>query len=193
MHARIVATTLLLVLVVTANAARAQDRRDGRLADDVVSALSTHPQLTIFDDVKGLVQDGVVTLTGKVTAEYKKQDVGRIVGRIEGVRQLRNHVGVLPASPFDDELRYRASRAIYTNPAFWSYASMARPPIHVIVENGHVTLTGVVASNVERGLARSLATGLGESSVTNELRIDIGPAGRGVSRASANPRFEGPS
>jgi hyperosmotically inducible protein len=193
MHARIVATTLLLVLVVTANAARAQDRRDGRLADDVVSALSTHPQLTIFDDVKGLVQDGVVTLTGKVTAEYKKQDVGRIVGRIEGVRQLRNHVGVLPASPFDDELRYRASRAIYTNPAFWSYASMARPPIHVIVENGHVTLTGVVASDVERGLARSLATGLGESSVTNELRIDIEPAGRGVSRATANPRFEGPS
>jgi hyperosmotically inducible protein len=188
MHARIVSATLLLVLLFGASAAFAQDRPDGRLADDIVRAVSTHPQLTIFDDVKALVQDGVATLTGKVTAEYKKQDVGRIVGRIEGVRQVRNHVGVLPASPFDDELRYRAARAIYTNPAFWSYASMARPPIHVIVENGHVTLTGVVASDVERALARSLATGLGEASVTSELRTETVPAGRGVSRASVNPR-----
>lgn len=187
MHARIVSATLLLVLLFTASAAFAQDRRDGRLADDIVRAVSIHPQLTIFDDVKALVQDGVVTLTGKVTTEYKKQDVGRIVGRIEGVRQLRNHVGILPASPFDDELRYRAARAIYTNPAFWSYASMARPPIHVIVENGHVTLTGVVASDVERALARSLATGLGETSVTNELRTESSPAGRSFSRA-INPR-----
>ena len=177
MHARIVSATLLLVLLFTAGTAFAQDRRDGRLADDIVRAVGTHPQLTIFDDVKALVQDGVVTLTGKVTAEYKKQDVGRIVGRIEGVRQLRNHVGILPASPFDDELRYRASRAIYTNPAFWSYASMARPPIHIIVENGHVTLTGVVASEVERALARSLATGLGETSVNNELRTEASARG----------------
>jgi hyperosmotically inducible protein len=113
-----------------------------------------------------------VTLTGKVTADYKKEDVRRIVGRIDGVREVRNQIGVLPASPFDDELRYRAARAIYSNPAFWSYASMARPPIHVIVEHGRVTLTGVVASDVERALARSLATGLGELSITNQLRIE---------------------
>jgi hyperosmotically inducible protein len=188
MDARVASSTLLLALLFTASAAFTQDSRDGRLADDIVRAVKTHPQLTIFDDVKALVQDGVVTLAGKVTAEYKKQDVGRIVGRIEGVRQLRNHIGVLPASPFDDDLRYRASRAIYTNPAFWSYASMARPPIHVIVENGHVTLTGVVASDVERALARSLATGIGEASVTSELRTETAPTGRGSSRASTNPR-----
>jgi hypothetical protein len=40
------------------------------------------------------------------------------------------------------------------------------------VENGRVTLAGVVNSNVERMLARSLATGLGEFSVTNELKTD---------------------
>lgn len=188
MHARIVSTPLLLVLLFAVNAAFAQDRRDDRLAADITRAVGTHPQLTIFDDVKAQVRDGVVTLTGKVTAEYKKQDVGRIVGRIEGVRQLRNHVGVLPASPFDDELRYRASRAIYSNPAFWSYASMARPPIHVIVENGRVTLTGSVASEVERALARSLATGLGELSLANELRTDSPATDRGSSRAALHPR-----
>ena len=49
---------------------------------------------------------------------------------------------------------------------------MANPPIHIIVERGHVTLTGVVNSNVDRMLARSLAIGFGELSVTNDLRTD---------------------
>ena len=49
---------------------------------------------------------------------------------------------------------------------------MANPPIHIIVERGRVTLTGVVNSNVDRMLARSLATGFGELSVTNELLTD---------------------
>ena len=79
---------------------------------------------------------------------------------------------MLPVSPFDDQLRYRVARAIYGNPSFWNYAAMANPPIHIIVERGHVTLAGVVNSNVERMLARSLATGLGELSVTNALKTD---------------------
>jgi hypothetical protein len=35
-----------------------------------------------------------------------------------------------------------------------------------------VTLSGVVNSNVERALARSLATGFGSFSVKNELKTD---------------------
>jgi osmotically-inducible protein OsmY len=50
---------------------------------------------------------------------------------------------------------------------------MANPPIHILVENGRVTLTGVVHSNVERAMARSLATGWGEFSVENELRTEM--------------------
>jgi osmotically-inducible protein OsmY len=79
---------------------------------------------------------------------------------------------VLPVSPFDDELRYRIARAIYGNPTFWQYASMVNPPIHIVVEGGHVTLTGVVQSNVDRMLARSLATSFGAFTVKNELRTD---------------------
>ena len=138
MHARNIPTTLLLVLLAAGSAVFAEDRRDSQLANDITRSIDTHPQLSIFDDVCARIENGVVTLTGKVTAEYKKNDVSRIVGRLDGVREVRNLIGVLPASPFDDELRYRASRAIYSNPAFWSYASMARPPIHVIVERaGH--------------------------------------------------------
>ena len=38
---------------------------------------------------------------------------------------------------------------------------MANPPIRVVVNRGRVTLEGVVQSNVERMLARSLASGFG--------------------------------
>jgi hyperosmotically inducible protein len=176
MHARLIFSALLAALVAAAPAAFAQDRRDVRVAEDISRSLNTHPQLTIFDHVAGQVDNGVVTLTGKVTADYKKHDVARLVSRVEGVREVRNSISVLPASPFDDELRYRAARAIYGHSAFWAYASMARPPIHIIVEGGRVTLTGVVASEVERALARSLATGIGELSVSNELRTEMAQA-----------------
>jgi hyperosmotically inducible protein len=103
---------------------------------------------------------------------YKKNDIARRVTDVNGVREVMNQLEVLPVSPFDEELRLRIARAIYGNPSFWTYAAMANPPIHIIVEHGKVTLTGVVNSNVERMLARSLATGWGELSVTNYLRTD---------------------
>ena len=46
------------------------------------------------------------------------------------------------------------------------------PPIHIIVENGHVTLDGVVNSNTDRMLARSIASSFGAFSVTNDLKTD---------------------
>jgi hyperosmotically inducible protein len=150
----------------------AQDQHDIRLADDIIRALNNYTRITIFDDVNIGVEGGVVTLTGKVTMPYKKDDIGRRVGSIDGVRELQNRIDVLPVSPYDDDLRYRIARAIYGNPSFWNYAAMANPPIHIIVDRGRVTLTGVVNSNVERMLARSLATGWGELSVINQLRTD---------------------
>jgi hyperosmotically inducible periplasmic protein len=167
---RIVASVALLVMV--AGGASAQDRRDLRLADDIGRSITGYARLTIFDDINATVENGMVVLTGKVTMPYKKDDLQKRVGKIDGVRGVRNDIGVLPVSQFDDELRYRVSRAIYGNPSFWNYAAMANPPIHIIVEGGHVTLAGVVNSNVERMLARSLATGLGELSVTNALKTD---------------------
>ena len=79
---------------------------------------------------------------------------------------------VLPVSQFDDELRYRIARSIYNNSNFWNYAVMANPPIHIVVDHGRVTLTGVVQSDVDRMLARSLATQFGALSVTNDLKTD---------------------
>jgi hyperosmotically inducible periplasmic protein len=161
-----------LLLLALAAPASAQDRRDVRLADLIGRSITGYTQFTIFDDINAQVESGVVTLSGKVTMPYKKQDIERRIARIDGVREVKSTIDVLPVSAFDEELRYRISRAIYGNPSFWNYASMSNPPIHIIVENGRVTLTGVVNSNVDRMLASSLATGFGEFSVTNALRTE---------------------
>jgi hyperosmotically inducible periplasmic protein len=172
MNVRASLATAVALLITLTSAAFAQDRRDVRLAEDIGRSITSYTRLTIFDDINATVENGMVVLTGKVTMPYKKTDMEKRITKVDGVRGVRNDIGVLPVSQFDDQLRYRVSRAIYGNPSFWNYAAMANPPIHIIVEGGHVTLAGVVNSNVERMLARSLATGLGELSVTNALKTD---------------------
>jgi hyperosmotically inducible protein len=172
MKARTTVVGILVALLALSSSALAQDRRDQRIANDIVRQVNSYNRFTIFDDVNISVENGLVTLTGKVTMPYKKNDIAKRVADVQGVREVMNQIDVLPVSSFDEELRLRIARAIYGNPSFWNYAAMANPPIHIIVEHGKVTLTGVVSSNVERMLARSLATGLGELSVTNSLRTD---------------------
>jgi osmotically-inducible protein OsmY len=113
-----------------------------------------------------------VQLTGWVTMPYKRDDIEKRVRKVEGIVAIDNKIGVLPVSQFDDDLRFRIARAIYSHSSFWNYAAMANPPIRVVVNRGHVTLEGVVSSNVERMLARSLASGFGAVDVKNELRTD---------------------
>jgi|RhiMetdeSRZDD1v2_1073273.scaffolds.fasta_scaffold29004_5 hyperosmotically inducible periplasmic protein len=169
---RSVGPLVAIALLTMATAASAQGITDLQVADEIAKQVNSYTRYTIFDDVSAQVENGVVTLTGKVTMPYKKDDLGRQVAKIDGVREVQNQIDVLSVSPFDEELRYRIARAIYGNPSFWNYAAMANPPIHVIVDRGRVTLTGVVNSNVERMLARSLATGFGELEVVNDLRTD---------------------
>jgi hyperosmotically inducible protein len=148
------------------------DRGNYSVFRDVADQVNRYANFTVFDNVAANVENGMVTLTGHVTMPYKKDDLERRVMKVNGVVAVQNKIEVLPVSIFDDELRFRIARAIYGNSAFWHYAAMANPPIHIVVKNGNVTLTGVVNSNVERALARSLATGFGEFSVKNDLKTD---------------------
>ena len=163
-----VATMALTASIAHAASVDVDDRKDFQVFKDVATSVERYAQFTIFDDVSASVKDGVVTLTGKVTMPYKRDDIAKV----DGVSDVRNQMTVLPVSQFDQELRYRIARSIYNNSNFWNYAIMANPPIHIIVEHGRVTLTGVVQSEVDRMLARSLATQFGALSVTNALKTD---------------------
>ena len=160
----------LAVLCVPAMAL-AQPQPD-TLRSEVARSVTTYTRYTVFDDVHAQVEAGTVTLSGKVTVPMKKDDLGKRVAAVPGVTAVHNAIEVLPPLRSDEELRHRVARAIYSNAAFWRYAAMSTPPIRILVEYGRVTLTGVVANESDRMLARSLATGLGESSLSCELRTE---------------------
>ena len=157
--------TLFVSLLALSSAADAQtaERKDLQVFNDIADQVNRYTQITIFDSIAASVDGGHVVLSGWVTMPYKRDDLEKRVSKV---------AGVLPVSQFDDELRFRIARAIYSNSSFWNYAAMANPPIRVVVNRGRVTLEGVVQSNVERMLARSLATGFGEFSIKNDLKTD---------------------
>ena len=146
------------------------DRADLQLARDASVALNRYTQLTIFDNVEIAVSGGFITLTGDVTMPHKREDIAKRVALVEGVRDVRNQIRVLPASTSDDQLRYQIARAIYDSPHFWHYALGPNPPIRIIVERGHVTLAGTVHNDTDRTIARSLAGQFPALSLTNKLK-----------------------
>ena len=168
-----VARFVSAVVVVLAMAAPAWAADgDYELFQDVSKQVLRYSNFTIFDSVQAEVVDGVVTLHGKVTMPYKRNDIANRVAKVTGVRDVRNEIRVLPFSIYDDQLRFNIARSIYGNSNFWRYGTMVNPPIHIVVENGRVTLEGVVGSNIDRMLARSLAVGFGSFDLKNNLKTD---------------------
>ena len=168
------ATLFVSLFVLSAAQATAQtaERKDLQVFNDIADRVNRYTQLTIFDSISASVVDGRVVLSGWVTMPYKRDDLERRVRKVEGVTTIENAIGVLPVSQFDDDLRFRISRAIYGHSLFWNYANMANPPIRIVVNRGRVSLEGVVQSNVERMLARSLASGFNAFEIKNRLKTD---------------------
>src|SRR5262252_8978829 len=117
---------------------------DAAVAKEVRHEIVMYSHYTIFDDIKFRVNQGQVELEGAVTDPYKKSDLGKIVQKLPGVTSISNDLKVLPLSPMDNQLRLQIARAIYRDSSLSTLAYQALPPIHIIVDNGHVTLEGVV-------------------------------------------------
>jgi hyperosmotically inducible protein len=146
---------------------------DDVLAEAIAEKLRRYVFFSVFDDVDVEVNDGVATLTGFVTMPYKSQAMAKLASRVSGVQGVADKLEVLPVSGFDDSIRYAIAVRIYNDPLFWNYAIQVNPPIHVIVQHGRVTLTGVVISEVERRKAEVIARGVfGVMSVANKLRLE---------------------
>lgn len=132
----------------------------------------TYPFYTIFDHITLRTQGNRLVLGGQVTQPFKKSDLGNIMANIKGVSYVQNDIQVLPTSLFDDNIREEIAERIYCDPLFVNYANQANPPIHIIVENGYVTLYGAVGNKLERLQAaidaRFATTYLG---LTNNLRV----------------------
>ena len=145
-----------------------------RLAREVRHQLVLLPYYSIFDWFQFSVQGHTVTLQGEVVQPVLKSDAENVVKRVEGVEQVVNNIKVLPLSGLDNGIRRAEFRAIYGNPALSDrYGFQAMPPIHIIVDNGHVTLKGFVANSMDKNIAGVQANGVPNVfSVDNQLQVD---------------------
>lgn len=145
-----------------------------RIYKEVRHELVMLPFYGVFDNLSYKVDsDGTVTLLGQVARPVLKSDAENAVKRIEGVERVVNNIEVLPTSFNDDRIRRDVYRAIYGNPALNEYQMRAVPPIHIIVNNGHVSLEGVVARAMDKQIAGVQANSVpGVFSVNNNLVVE---------------------
>jgi Predicted periplasmic or secreted lipoprotein len=163
-------------LVIFAAVSFAQSEKgEQRIIREVRHQLVTLPYYTVFDNLNYKVAGDTVTLEGEVVRPTLKSDAERVVKGIEGVEKVVNNLEVLPLSPNDDRIRRAVYRSIYSKPGLDQYSMRAVPTIHIIVKNGHVTLTGAVAREMDKqqaGVAANTVSGV--FSVTNNLKVDNG-------------------
>lgn len=145
-----------------------------RIVKEVRHELVMLPFYGVFDNLAYKVDpDGTVTLLGQVSRPVLKSDAENVVKRIEGVEKVVNNIEALPTSPNDDRIRRAAYRAIYGQSVLSQYQLRAVPPIHIIVNKGHIALEGVVARQMDKQIAGMQANGVsGVFSVTNNLRVE---------------------
>jgi len=159
--------------LVSAQERPASPRATQRIQKEVLHELRMLPYFGVFDNLTYKVDGGTVTLMGQVTRPTVKSDAEKAVKSIEGVEKVVNNIEVLPVSPIDDELRIKLYRAIYGYPALERYALPVNKPIRIIVKNGHVTLEGLVDSQMDKNIAGLQANSMpGVFSVTNNLRVE---------------------
>ena len=145
-----------------------------RIVKEVHHELVMLPFYGVFDNLMYKVSpDGTLTLLGEASRPTLKSDAERAVREIEGVERVDNQIKVLPVSPNDDRIRRATYRKIYGHSVLSQYQLRAVPPIHIIVENGHVTLEGVVGRQMEKQVAGMQANSVsGVFSVENNLRVE---------------------
>ncbi len=162
-----------MVLALAVFAAPMFARTTRSLPDEVRHQLVMLPYYTVFDNLAYNVDaNGIVTLYGDVRQPWLKSDAENTVKHIAGVTQVIDNIKVLPLSPLDNRIRQAEYRAIYGFGGLYRYAMGTNPAIHIIVDNGHVTLVGVVDNQADKNLANIRANGVpGVFSVTNDLRV----------------------
>lgn len=144
-----------------------------QVAKKVRRELVTLPYYGVFDNLAYKVEGDTVTLYGQVVRPTTRQDAERRVAKIAGVKNVINHIEVLPLSRFDDDIRIRTYYTVFRTGSLYRYAMGANPSIHIVVNNGRVTLEGVVANKMDSQLAYMAARSVpGVFSVTNNLRVE---------------------
>jgi hyperosmotically inducible periplasmic protein len=173
----LLALGMLGIGVPRANAAAAESvvsnsAQHADLATQVGHQLAMVPWYGVFDDLGYSVNGTQVTLTGNVVNPGTKSDAVGYVKHIKGVTSVVDNIKLLPPSSMDFRIRRAEYHSIFGYAGLYRYAMGANPSIHIIVDNGHVTLVGYVSNEGDLKMANLRANAVpGVFSVTNNLQI----------------------
>lgn len=173
------------------------------IVQQVRKKISSLSDYAVFDWITFGIHDKTIVLKGYASRPILKDEAARVVKDIKGVESVDNKIQVLPNSPNDDRVRAAVYNRIYTASALRRYnanqgslgramgpgpsvAAMAGgitadPPlgyhaIHIIVNNGNVTLFGVVNSKSDADIATMQANSApGTFKVDNQLVVAGAP------------------
>ncbi len=177
-----------------------------RIVKAVQKKLGSLTNYSVFDWITFGIHGKTLVLRGFASRPVLKDDAGRAVKDIPGIESVDNQIVVLPLSPNDDRIRASVYNRIYTQPSLSKYnanqGSLARamgpggrsvgmmaggitnnPPIgyhaiHIIVQNGNVTLLGVVLNTSDAAIAGIQANSApGAFSIDNNLVVEGSKSG----------------
>jgi hyperosmotically inducible periplasmic protein len=125
-----------------------------------------------FNYITASVDSGTVTLIGEARTDVARDSALALAYRTPGVKDVFNDIRVDPTSIFDDQIRVKTLQAIYRDPVLSRYAIDPARPIRIVVNNGHVSLYGVVANQMDKNVAGIRANQVfGAFSVKNNLEV----------------------
>ncbi|MGD0499671.1 MAG: M56 family metallopeptidase [Bryobacteraceae bacterium] len=158
-------------------------------AMEIRHKLLTLPYYTIFDDLAFQMNGSVVTLTGACPPEPPwdmRYAAAKVVIEMPDITQVINNIKLLPMSQMDWQIRRAEAQAIYGDPQIgMRYGYQALPSIHIIVDNGRVTLEGVVDNQSDEALVRTRAKAVPNViSVTDNLIVMQGFGGGSLGSAA---------
>ncbi len=146
-------------------------RRDADILKDARNAVLRYPYYSVFDSVDLGVEGGVAVLRGSVRNDTHRRDIESVVAGVPGLRDVKNEIKVQSASFFDERLRRQLYLAIYGD-RLRSFAGRTDGPVRIVVDNGRVTLTGFVNSNVDRQVFGVIANSTLAFAVDNRIKVD---------------------
>ena len=144
-------------------------RSDADIARAVENTLEWTTYL-LKDDVRVMVEDGWVTLSGEVNWSYQRESAAGAVRYLMGVKGVSNNIAIKTKSSSINALSSDIKSDIGAALKRRAYSDASR--VSVDVQNGDVTLTGQVHSWSERNLISDCAwSSPGVRSVNNNISI----------------------
>ncbi len=176
------------LFALAAGLASAQGEAVESLHDRVEASIRSEERLRVYDWVQYRVQGDEVTLSGIVTLSTLPAALERRVGKTPGVARVINELEATPYSRDDMAMRVNAYWRIYGNAELNRYnnretrsqigreADDARhvllQPIHIVIEDGNLTLEGEVEQQRDVTVAEAAAKQvMGVRAVSNRLVV----------------------